>query len=231
MKTQKHSPKSSSSRGKIIRNVLYEDKDVCVFDKPAGIIVSKDENSLTVDFDKTKFIVHRLDKDTSGVLITAKNEITRRKLSKQFADRKVKKYYTALVYGHLTPKKGTIEAGIGRSLRDRKKMSIFSNKTRSAVTHYEVKKYFGHCTLLDINIETGRTHQIRVHLRSIGFPVIGDSVYGNRKINKEFEKKYGLKRQFLHSRKIEFKLPSTRKIKSVESKLPADLKNVLDKLS
>ncbi|MFA6550100.1 MAG: RluA family pseudouridine synthase [Candidatus Gracilibacteria bacterium] len=215
---------------KVILPVLYEDKDVAVLDKPPGLVVSKSEDSLFADFDSDKFLVHRLDKDTSGIFVTAKNAEARAILSKQFADRVVKKRYTALVYGHLKPLRGTIEAGIGRSLKDRKKMSVFSNKLRNAVTHYKVIRYYGPCSLLDVEIETGRTHQIRVHLASIGFPVAGDKTYGNKFANVEFDRKYGLKRQFLHAHLIDFVLPSTGKNKSVESKLSADLKSVLDKI-
>jgi len=211
--------------------ILYEDDDLCVIDKPAGFVVSRDEKSRVLDFDNTKFIVHRLDKDTSGVLIAAKTQNAQIELSKQFAEHMVKKYYTALIYGHLTPKTGRIEAGIGRSVVNRKKMSIFSHKLRMAATNYRVIDYIGPFTLLDLDIETGRTHQIRVHLSSIGFPIVGDPVYGNKKINREISKKYGLNRQFLHAREIQFILPSSGKMKSVSSKLPTDLKNMLEKLN
>lgn len=232
MKMQKHKKPCLNFYGDPQNDIeiLYEDKDLCVINKPAGLIVSKDANSRVVDFDKTKFIVHRLDKDTSGVLIVAKTEKAQQILSDQFLNRKIKKHYIALVYGHLTPKTGRIEAGIGRSMTDRKKMSIFSSKLRQAVTHYKVIDYFGPFTLLNLDIETGRTHQIRVHLSSINFPIVGDSVYGNKKINREVSKEYGLNRQFLHAREIEFTLPSSGKIKSVSSEFSTDLKNMLDKL-
>lgn len=216
--------------GAQVPKILYEDKDLAVFDKPAGLIVSRDQNSRVLDFDKTKFVVHRLDKDTSGVLIAAKTRRVQIKLSEQFADRKTKKYYTALVCGRLEPKTGRIEAGIGRSTRDRKKMSIFSSKLKQAVTHYKVIDYFGPFTLLDVDLETGRTHQIRVHLSAIGFPVVGDQVYGNRRVNVELREKYGLTRQFLHARKIEFMPFPLAKMKSIESKLPEDLQKVLNGL-
>ncbi|MBI5152098.1 RluA family pseudouridine synthase, partial [Candidatus Peregrinibacteria bacterium] len=191
MKIRKLKKQCSISRGAQDKKsaqvpILYEDKNLAVFDKPSGIVVSRDENNVKVDFDPTKFIVHRLDKDTSGVLITAKNLIAQKYLSKQFMERETDKHYIALVCGHLTPLQGRIEAGIGRSATDRKKMSIFSPKLRSAVTHYEVKKYLGPYTLIDARIETGRTHQIRVHLQSIGFPIVGDPVYGNKRVNSEF---------------------------------------------
>lgn len=235
MKTAKPKKRSLTLRGAqnkdvVPLSVLYEDKNLAVFDKPAGVVVSREENSTTTEFDPTKFVVHRLDKDTSGVLIVAKNRWAQKKLSKQFMERKIVKHYLALVCGHITPIHGRIEAGIGRSAVDRKKMSIFSAKMRPATTHYSVVRYVGPYTLVGVYPETGRTHQIRVHLQSIGFPIVGDPTYGNKKVNSEFREKYGLARQFLHAHRIGFELLNGEN-KVIESKLPKDLDKVLRGLS
>lgn len=173
-------------------------------------------------------LVHRLDKDTSGVLIAAKDIQTHFALSKQFENRTVEKMYVALIKGFITPKKGSIEAPLTRSSKDRKKIAISaSKKARFALTHYEVIDQFENCSLLKIQIVTGRTHQIRVHFQSIGYPVIGDQTYGDSKINAVFEKKYGLNRQFLHSFMIKIQNPSTRLIQTFYAPLPNDLKKIL----
>ncbi|MFT7184608.1 MAG: 23S rRNA pseudouridine1911/1915/1917 synthase, partial [Oceanicoccus sp.] len=143
-------------------------------------------------------IVHRLDKDTSGVIIIAKNNKTHEKLGKAFHDREVEKIYLAVVLGIPRTSKGTINAPIRRSSKDRTRMAIH-NQGKSAVTHFEIEEVYQGYSLLKVKIETGRTHQIRVHLASIGHPVIGDNIYGDKEVNEEFEKNFGLKRQFLHA--------------------------------
>ena len=145
-------------------------------------------------------IVHRLDKDTSGLILVAKNRLAQANLSQQFKNRVVKKTYITLVKGKLTPEKGIIEAAIGRDPSHRQRMAVVS-KGREARTEYRVIKYFGNYTLLEIKPETGRTHQIRVHLAAIGFPVAGDATYGLKSPR--------FPRQFLHANKIGFLLPST----------------------
>ncbi|MHB8105718.1 MAG: RluA family pseudouridine synthase, partial [Dehalococcoidales bacterium] len=174
-------------------NIVYEDADLLVVDKPAGLPVhpapghpshtlvnailnhlpamAADENSLRPG------IVHRLDKDTSGLLLVAKNRLAQANLSQQFKNRVVKKTYITLVNGKLTPEKGTIEAAIGRDPAHRQRMAIVA-QGREARTEYRVLKYIGNYSLLEIKPETGRTHQIRVHLAAIGFPVVGDITYG-----------------------------------------------------
>ncbi|MBI2463434.1 RluA family pseudouridine synthase [Candidatus Peregrinibacteria bacterium] len=173
-------------------------------------------------------LVHRLDKDTSGVLIAAKDLKTHSALSKQFENRTVTKIYLALIKGHITPKKGSIEAPLTRSRKDRKKIAVSaSKKARFALTHYEVIDEFENCSLVKVHIVTGRTHQIRVHFQSIGYPVIGDRGYGDSKINTVFEKKYGLKRQFLHAFMIKIQNPSTGLMQTFYADVPKDLRKIL----
>ncbi len=231
-----HVPKAKLSPlkpEKIPLNVIFEDKNILVINKPAGIVVHPDETGHStgtlvqailahckdlsgIGGTKRPGIVHRLDKDTSGVLLIAKNDKTHQKYSQLFQDRKVKKTYLALVKGNPKTQKGRIEAGIARHSVDRKKMAV-SNQGRTAITNFEVLEVHPGFSLLKVNIETGRTHQIRVHLASIGHPVIGDSVYGDKALNKKFQEKHGLKRQFLHAQKLEIDG------KTFEAKLPDDL--------
>jgi len=237
-------------------NILFEDKDIIVIDKPAKMVVHPSEtgghiegtlvNALLyhcgagltgISGELRPGIVHRLDKDTSGVLIVAKTDVAMQSLMKQFATRKVQKKYIALVRGRISPAKAVIDSPIGRSLRDRKKMAI-SDKGRNAITEYTLKKVYKmgegnlmeYYSLVDVNIKTGRTHQIRVHLNAIGFPVVGDIVYGDPKVNKKFQEKFGLNRQFLHAAKLTVTHPTIGKKMSFESKLPKDIKCVIDSL-
>ncbi|OGO19345.1 MAG: pseudouridine synthase [Chloroflexi bacterium RBG_16_50_11] len=215
-------------------NIIYEDADVLVLDKPAGIAVHPAPGhpshtlvnailnylpALAEDADSVRpGIVHRLDKDTSGLILVAKNRVAQANLSDQFKNRVVKKTYITLVKGKLTPEKGTIEAAIGRDPSHRQRMAIVS-EGREARTEYRVIKYVGNYTLLEIKPETGRTHQIRVHLAAIGFPVLGDATYGLKSPR--------FPRQFLHAGKISFLLPSTGARVEFESPLPLDLEQVL----
>lgn len=221
-------------------NIIYEDKDLLVIDKPAGLAVhpapgtpagtlvnallhylpalAKEADDLAVDETHRPGIVHRLDKETSGVIIVAKNRTAQANLSDQFKNRTVKKTYITLVKGNLTPEQGIIEADIGRDPKNRQRMAVVADG-RDARTNYKVIKYYGNNTLLEIHPETGRTHQIRVHLAAIGYPVLGDKTYGLPLKN--------LERQFLHAGKIGFKLPSTGKWVEFESPLPADLQKAL----
>jgi 23S rRNA pseudouridine1911/1915/1917 synthase len=218
--------------------IIYEDGDILVVDKPAGLTVhpapGHDSHTLVnailnylpnlaKDTDSVRpGIIHRLDKDTSGLILVAKNRVAQAKLSEQFKSRVVKKSYLTLVKGRITPEKGTIEAAIGRDPRQRQRMAVVA-KGREARTEYRVIKYYGNYTLLEIKPETGRTHQIRVHLAAIGFPVAGDATYG--------VKSPRLPRQFLHANKIGFKLPSSGEYVEFESALPEDLEKVLREIS
>jgi 23S rRNA pseudouridine1911/1915/1917 synthase len=161
-------------------------------------------------------IVHRLDRDTSGLLVVAKTEEVHRALKSLLAARALTREYLALVDGHPSARTGTIDAPIGRDRRDRLRMSIDTDRPRAARTHFEVERLFPEASLLRVRLETGRTHQIRVHLASIGRPVAGDPVYGTAGT-------YGLERQFLHSHRLSFPHPITRTLIDVVSPLPSDL--------
>ena len=219
--------------------ILYEDDDLLVIDKPAGLtvhpapghpshtlvnaVLSHLSNLPDADDTPRPGIVHRLDKDTSGVMLVAKNNIALANLSDQFKSHSVKKVYLTLVKGHLKPERGVIEAPIGRDSGDRKKMAVTGeSRGRQARTNYRVIRYVGKNSLLEITPETGRTHQIRVHLAAIGYPVIGDATYG--------KKSAYLNRQFLHAYRLGFYLPSSGKFVEFESPLPLDLEKALKDL-
>ena len=168
-------------------------------------------------------IVHRIDKDTSGLLVIAKNDKAHINISEQIKNRQVKKIYTALIRGNLPEDRATINMPIGRSIQDRKKMAVRKDG-KEAVTHIEVQKRYQNYTLIKVKIDTGRTHQIRVHMAQIGYPIIGDEVYSNGK------NEFGVKGQMLHSTILEFKHPTTNKVMHFEAELPQYFKDVLDRL-
>ncbi len=220
-------------------NVVYEDEDLVVVDKPAGMVVHPAHGhqdgtlvnallarypDLPFDEDNRPGIVHRLDKDTSGLIIAAKNEGARRNLQLQFKEGQVEKTYLALVEGKVEPRRGMIDAPIGRDGRHRKRMAVVQRGGREAVTEYQVLEHLGDYTLLEVRPRTGRTHQVRVHLAFIGHPVVGDTVYGYRK------QRLGLKRQFLHAQRLGFHLPSSGEYMALTSESPPDLRQVLDRL-
>ena len=219
-------------------NILYEDNDLIVVDKPAGLTVHPAPghtsgtlvnailshlSDLPDTDDRRPGIVHRLDKDTSGVMVVAKNSAAHSNLTEQFKSRSVSKAYLVLVKGHLSPRDGAIEAPIGRDSAHREKMAVVAeSRGREARTDYHVLEYIGDYTLLEVKPETGRTHQIRVHLAAIGYPVAGDKVYG---IKTRF-----LSRQFVHAHRLGFTLPSTRKYVEFTAELSADLAEALEEL-
>lgn len=168
-------------------------------------------------------IVHRLDKDTSGVLIVAKNDKAHIDLSEQIKNRTTKKIYIALVRGNIEENEGVIKMPIARDTKDRKKMAV-SGKGKEAITDFKVLKRYGDFTLVEIRIETGRTHQIRVHFAEIKHPVIGDTVYSNGK------NPFGVVGQMLHAKSIEFMHPISKKNMKIEAPLPKYFEEVLDKL-
>ena len=168
-------------------------------------------------------IVHRLDKDTSGVIIVAKNDKSHLDLSNQIKNHTVKKTYVALVRGVIKENNATIDMPIGRSDKDRKKMAV-TRKGKNAITHFTVLKRYKNYTYIELIIETGRTHQIRVHMAEIGHPVVGDAVYSNGK------NPFNVEGQMLHAKKIEFNHPITKKRISFEAKLSEYFKDVLEKL-
>jgi 23S rRNA pseudouridine1911/1915/1917 synthase len=226
-------------------DIIFEDNNVLVINKPAGCIIDGEFAKSILPYLDPEMqqherpgIVHRLDKDTSGVLVIGKNEKAMQFLMQQFKERKMEKKYFALVKGHIYPKKGSIEAPLTRSAKNRKKIMVSaSKKARFALTHYETMKEFQECSLLQVQIVTGRTHQIRVHFAAIHHPIVGDKTYGNQKFNSLIHEKTGLDRQFLHAASIAFKNISTHvysekdetmKKQKFDAKLPEDLKKTLD---
>ncbi|MFC1992346.1 RluA family pseudouridine synthase [Chloroflexota bacterium] len=219
-------------------NIIYEDNDLLVIDKPPGLTIHPAPGHLSHTLVNAILhylpglsdtgdplrpgIVHRLDKDTSGVMLVAKNGVAQAKLSDQFKTHSVVKAYLALVQGHLMPDTGIIEAPIGRDPHNRKRMAVVTDG-REARTEYSVIKYIGNYTMLEVRPETGRTHQIRVHLSAIGFPVAGDKVYGVKSPH--------LPRQFLHACRLGFHLPSTGEYAEFESELPPDLEQALKNIA
>jgi len=200
--------------------VIYEDNDLLVIDKPAG-----------VNADDIPRRVHRLDKDTSGILLVAKNDRALELFQKQFQEKKVEKKYIALVVGNLKTNEGVIDTLIGRSPGDRRKQKVYlpgepkTQGKRKAVTHYKVLQRFKDYTLIEVEPKTGRKHQIRAHFNYLGCPIAGDKLYGFK--NQSVPK--GLKRQFLHASYLKIKLPSGE-IREFKSVLPNDLKLCLQNL-
>ncbi|MBC7261563.1 MAG: RluA family pseudouridine synthase [Chloroflexi bacterium] len=220
--------------------IVYEDGDIVVVDKPAGMVVHPAHghysgtlvNALLarcpdlegIGGELRPGIVHRLDKDTSGLLVVAKNDRAYRHLQQQFKQRLVHKTYIALAEGILEATHGIIEAPIGRDPQQRKRMAVLPHGGREACTEYRVVEYFPQHTLVEAEPITGRTHQIRLHFAFIGHPIAGDRVYGFRK------QKLPLQRQFLHAARLSFTLPGTGQPVEFTSPLPADLVAVLDSL-
>jgi 23S rRNA pseudouridine1911/1915/1917 synthase len=233
--------------------ILFQDPHIIVVDKPAGMVVhpSPGHTSGTlvngllalcpdlegIGGELRPGIVHRLDKDTSGVLVVAKNQAAHTTLSEQFKLRHTRKLYLALVYGAPRAESGSIEAPIGRHPSDRKKMSTTSRRTRSAETHWQTRETFPGVTLLTVRILTGRTHQIRVHCKALGNPLVGDDLYGPRKgRGRHFASKTvqdivkQVQRQMLHAWRLEITHPVTGQPLRFEAPLPGDMAVVIDDL-
>lgn len=219
--------------------VIYEDEDIIVVNKPKGLVVhpanGNPDGTLVnaimaickdtlsgIGGEIRPGIVHRIDKDTSGILVIAKNDKAHINLSEQIKKHEVKKVYIALVRGIVKENEATIKMPIGRSTKDRKKMAV-TEKGKEAITHFKVLKRYpeDNCTLLEVRIETGRTHQIRVHLAQIGYPIIGDTTYSSGK------NKWGIEGQCLHAKSLEFKHPITEKIMYLEAELPKYFKDII----
>ncbi len=222
-------------------DVVYENKDLLIVDKPAGMVVhpaaGHDHGTLVnavlgydpeiegIGGEERPGVVHRLDKDTSGLIVIAKNDRAMNWLQKQFKERLVEKHYLALVDGAPPTPAGRVEAPIGRDPRDRKKMAVVpAAKGREAISEYFTVEAFRKHTLLDVHILTGRTHQIRLHFAFLGCPITGDSVYGHRKLT------IPLERHFLHAHQLRIVLPGEKHPRMFEAPLPAELAQALDAL-
>ncbi len=221
-------------------SVVYEDEHLLVIDKPAGLVVhparGHREGTLAqllagrvaggeVGGDPNRSgIVHRLDRDTSGLLVVARSDEVHRKLQALIQSRRLEREYLALVEGRPPARSGTIEAPIGRDPRVRTRMAVGGNFPREARTRFTLERTLGGYSLLRLRLDTGRTHQIRVHLKSIGYPVAGDPVYGTAGL-------LGLERQFLHATRLAFPHPITAAPVEAHSPLPEDLREALERLS
>ncbi len=225
-------------------DIRYEDQDLLLINKPAGMVVHPAvghpsgtlvnavlwhcKDLAGISGEKRPGIVHRLDMDTSGLILVAKNDRALQYLQAQFKDRTIHKEYLALVEGQVQPPSAMIDAPIGRDPRQRKKMAVIRNrssKSRPAQTEYETHTTFDDFTLLTCFLHTGRTHQIRVHLAYLGHPIVADTVYGRRKPT------LPLKRQFLHASRLIFKRPSDDQPLQFEAELPSDLQCIIDQIS
>ena len=238
--------------------ILYEDDDIIVVDKEAGMVVhpaygnysgtlvnaltyhlqqQTNKNSETVK----PYLVHRIDKNTSGILLVAKNELAQTKLAKEFFDHTIKRIYSALVWGDFMDEEGTITGNLGRDPKNRKKMTVFpeGDQGKHAITHYKIIERLGYVSLVECILETGRTHQIRTHFKYIGHPIFNDNEYGGDAILKGTTfTKYKqfvnncfkiIPRQVLHARYLGFKHPVTGKFIEFNSQPPKDMQEVIDK--
>jgi 23S rRNA pseudouridine1911/1915/1917 synthase len=242
----------------IALDIVYEDEDLIVVNKKAGMVVHPaygnytgtlvnallfhlHDNPMFSSGEHRPGLVHRIDKDTSGLLVIAKNELALSKLARQFYEKTSKRTYHALVWGNLNPQEGTITGNIGRNPKDRKKMYVFADGSegKPAITHYKVIEHFDYVNLVECRLETGRTHQIRVHFQYIKHPIFNDPEYGGDQIlrgttftkYKQFIQNCFniLPRQALHAKSLGFIHPSTNKEMYFESDLPNDMKSVLEK--
>lgn len=235
-------------------DIVYEDDDLLIVNKVAGMVVHPGHgnysgtllNALKHHFEKTQhetepFLVHRIDKDTSGLLLVAKNELAQSKLAHQFFEHTIERRYHALVWGDFDEEEGTITGAIGRHPKDRRVMTVFPENThgKEAVTHYKVLERFTYVTLVACELETGRTHQIRAHMKYIRHPLFSDATYGGDEVlrgttfskYKQFVQNCFkiLPRQALHARLLGFVHPTTGKNMVFEAELPDDMQQVIDK--
>ena len=221
--------------------ILYEDNDIIAVNKPKGMVVhpanGNPDGTLVnaimnlcadtlsgIGGEIRPGIIHRLDKDTSGVLIVAKNDIAHINISDQIKNRETKKIYIALVRGVIKENEASINMPIGRSKKDRKKMAV-TKDGKEAITHFSVLKRYDKFTLVEIKIDTGRTHQIRVHMAEIGYPVVGDYIYSNGK------NPFGVEGQMLHAKQIEFVHPRTEEKMIIEAPVPTYFQDIIEKLN
>lgn len=221
-------------------DIIYEDEDLCIVDKPQNMVVHPAtgnysgtlvnallfhmDNLSDINGDVRPGIVHRLDKDTSGLLVIAKNNETHKLLAKKFKERDIERNYIALVHGSISKAKGTIDAPIGRHPIHRKKMAVIETNSKDAKTHYKVIERFNNYTLLELQLETGRTHQIRVHMAYINHPILGDPVYSKGR------NEFGLDKQVLYAKKLAFYHPSNGEYMKFENDLPEYFKKIIKNL-
>lgn len=219
-------------------DIVYEDDDVIVVNKPNGMVVHPAvgnptgtmvnallyhfKNLSSINGSLRPGIVHRIDADTTGLLMVAKNDKAHEFLARQLEDKSSHRVYWALVWGVIPHDTGTIDAPIGRDSNDRKKMCVTSVNSKKAITHFKVLKRFKSATLIELSLETGRTHQIRVHMNYIGYPIVNDPVYGRRKLIDDSG-------QCLHAKELGFVHPSTHKMMMFDSELPLCFTNILKK--
>lgn len=234
-------------------DIVYEDSDLLVVNKKAGMVVHPAVGNYSHTLVNALLfhckdlsgingvlrpgIVHRLDKDTSGLLVVAKNDFAHLSLAEQIKNRTLLREYVAVIWGHMPVNEGTIEAPIGRALKDRKKMAVTRLKGRESLTNYRILERFGICDLLSIRLKTGRTHQIRVHLSYLNHPVLGDPEYGGRQkwLKGIYDQERPLAqsllnlidRQALHAKKLGFVHPRTKEYLEFDSALPEDMETVL----
>lgn len=220
--------------------IIYEDDDMMVVNKKQGMVVHpapghysgtlvnailfRNENLSNINGVKRPGIVHRIDKDTSGLLMVAKNNIAHNSLAQQLKDHSINRIYYAVVKGRINTAKGTIDAPVGRHAKNRLKFAVTDKNSKNAITHFEVIEHFKEHTLVKLKLETGRTHQIRVHMAYIGHPLVGDPMYGNNKKN------FGLKGQALHAKIVGFEHPRSHEYMEFESSLPEYFEELLRKL-
>lgn len=237
-------------------DIVYEDSDLLVVNKKAGMVVHPAAGNYSHTLVNALLfhckdlsgingvlrpgIVHRLDKDTSGLMVVAKNDLAHLSLAEQIKNRTLLREYIAITWGHMPGQEGTVEAPIGRAARDRKKMAVTRLKGRESLTQYKVLEKFDLCDLVSIRLKTGRTHQIRVHLSYLNHPVLGDPEYGGRRKwikgifdrDRPFAQKLLsiMDRQALHAKRLGFVHPRTKEHKAFDSKLPEDIEKVLNAL-
>ena len=222
-------------------DILYEDKDVIVVNKPQGMVVHPAPGHMTgtlvnallyhcrgqlsgINGEQRPGIVHRIDKDTSGVLMVAKTDKAHQSLALQLAEHSITRKYHAIVLNGMKEQQGTVDKPIGRNTQYRKKMAVTEKNSRNAVTHYRVLQKLGNYTYIEAQLETGRTHQIRVHMAYIGHPLLGDTVYGSKK------QPFLLQGQTLHAKILGFIHPSTNQYMEFETPLPEYFSKIITKL-
>ncbi len=227
----------TASPEKIDLNIVYEDDDIIVVNKQNGLVVHPapgnpsgtlvnglmyhSKNLSKVNGEFRPGIVHRIDAYTTGLLVIAKNDYAHEFLAKQLEEKTTHRKYVALVWGVIKNDTGTIDAPIGRDKKDRKKMSVTSENSKDAITHFKVLERYKNATLIELQLETGRTHQIRVHMNYIGYPIVNDPVYGGRKIIDNTG-------QCLHAKELGFIHPTTKKYMCFDSELPNEFVNILN---